>query len=67
MEKRIRTPSLIVVGEKDGIREHSEYLSKTLPDSRFLVVQGCDHSVVLHRPEYLADEISRFQHQLLNS
>lgn len=64
-EKRIQIPSLLLVGERDGIRGYSEYLSHTLPDSRFFTVPGCDHSVVLHRPEFLAEKISGFLREVL--
>jgi pimeloyl-ACP methyl ester carboxylesterase len=59
-ESEIRVPTLIIVGEKDGIRSHSVYLQQTIPHSRLLTVPDCEHSVMSARPEFLTREILRF-------
>ena len=63
-EREIRVPTLLVVGERDGIRSHSEHLNDTLPDSRFLTVPEADHSVVLKKPTFLVEMISAFQQEV---
>jgi pimeloyl-ACP methyl ester carboxylesterase len=59
-EAGIRVPTHIVVGEKDGIRDHSVSIQESIPDSRLSVVPGCDHSVLFNRPERVAREILAF-------
>jgi len=56
----IRVPTLLVVGAKDGIRDHSETLDRAIPDSRLMIVPGSNHSVIFDNPEYLAEEIAAF-------
>jgi pimeloyl-ACP methyl ester carboxylesterase len=59
-EHRIRAPTLIVVGEKDGIRSHSAALERAIPGSRLSIVPGCNHSVLFDRPDWVLREILDF-------
>lgn len=59
-ESGIRVPTLIVVGERDGIRGHSVTLKQAIPGSRLSVVPGCNHSVLFDRPEWVVREILDF-------
>ena len=59
-ETGIRVPTLILVGEKDGIRGHSVSIHQRIPGSRLSVVPGCDHSVLFDRPDWVVREILAF-------
>jgi pimeloyl-ACP methyl ester carboxylesterase len=59
-ESGIRVPTLIVVGERDGIRNHSVTLQQAIPGSRLSVVPGCDHAVLFDRPAWVVREILGF-------
>jgi 3-oxoadipate enol-lactonase len=59
-EARIRAPTLIVIGEKDGILRHSVSIQQAIPDSRLSIVPDCNHSVLFDRPERVVREILDF-------
>jgi pimeloyl-ACP methyl ester carboxylesterase len=59
-EARIRVPTQILVGERDGIRGHSFSIGRAIPGSRLSVVPDCDHSVLFDRPDWVAREIGAF-------
>jgi pimeloyl-ACP methyl ester carboxylesterase len=59
-ESGIRVPTLIVVGERDGIRGHSVTIQQAIAGSRLSVVPGCNHSVLLDRPEWVVRDILDF-------
>jgi pimeloyl-ACP methyl ester carboxylesterase len=59
-EARIRVPTHIMVGEKDGIRGHSVTVQQAIPGSRLSIVPGCDHSVLFDRPDWVVREILAF-------
>jgi len=56
----IQVPTLLVVGEKDGIRDHSEVLHNTIPDSRLQIIPESNHSVIFDNPKYLTELILEF-------
>jgi pimeloyl-ACP methyl ester carboxylesterase len=56
----IQVPTLLVVGEKDGIRGHSEALHRAIPHSRLQIVPESNHSVIFDNPKYLTELILEF-------
>jgi pimeloyl-ACP methyl ester carboxylesterase len=65
----IRVPTLLLAGEHDGIREHTEALARRIAGSRLRIVPGADHSVMLDAPDLVAEEILAFLgfHQMVKS
>jgi pimeloyl-ACP methyl ester carboxylesterase len=59
-EVGIRVPTLIVIGERDGIIRHSISIQQAIPDSRLAIVPDCNHSVLFDRPEQVVLEIEGF-------
>ena len=59
-EARIRVPTLLVIGEKDGIISHSVSIQRAIPGSRLSIVPDCNHSVLFDRPEQVVREILDF-------
>lgn len=49
---RIRTPVAIVDGDHDEAikREHTEYLARTIPGARLVILPGVSHFAMLQRP-----------------
>lgn len=49
----IQCPTLVIAGEEDTARppSDSEYLAKTIPSARMVVIPGCGHSSTLEAPE----------------
>jgi pimeloyl-ACP methyl ester carboxylesterase len=50
--REIETPTWVVLGERDEFirREHAEYMARTLPNARFLLLPGVSHFAPLQRP-----------------
>jgi pimeloyl-ACP methyl ester carboxylesterase len=46
----IRAPTLVVVGEKDPVRRHSEAMQRAIAGSELVVVPGSVHGTALNRP-----------------
>ena len=61
--ERIGAPTLLLVGEKDGIRGHTESLAERIPGCRLRVVPGANHSILLDKPGAVAGEILEFLRQ----
>ena len=59
-EARIRVPTLLVIGEKDGIISHSVSIQQAIPGSRLSIVPDCNHSVLFDRPDQVVREIQDF-------
>lgn len=59
-ERKIQVPTLLMVGEKDGIADHSRVLKNTIPGAQLLVVPESNHSIVFDRPELISEEILKF-------
>jgi len=57
---RVPVPTLILVGERDGIRAHSRVLAERLPGSRLRVIPEADHALLIDRPVEVAREIQDF-------
>jgi len=66
-EAGISVPTQIMVGEKDGIRDHSVSIQQAIPGSRLSVVPGCDHSVLFDRPDWVVREIQAFLDEVHSS
>jgi rifampin ADP-ribosylating transferase len=58
----IRTPSLILWGDRDGLLAHEDQiaLAEAIPNSQILVYQGVGHLVLWEQPERVATDITRF-------
>jgi pimeloyl-ACP methyl ester carboxylesterase len=63
-EAGIRVPTLIVIGEKDGIIGHSVSIQKSIAGSRLSIVPDCNHSVLFDRPEQVVREIQDFLNEV---
>ncbi len=63
-EGSIRIPTLLLVGEKDGIKDHSIYMHRVIPNARFLVIPDGDHSVLFLQYAFLAESVLEFQQGL---
>ncbi len=59
---RVRTPSLVIWGENDGIvtPNYGRELSRALPDARFEAIRQAGHYPQIERPDEVADAIERF-------
>lgn len=57
----IKTPTLIVYGDKDGeeVIENSHYLEKILPYSELVVIEGAGHVPIFTRPQEVLDAIKK--------
>jgi len=58
--RTIKIPALIMVGEKDGIKKHSEKLNQLIPDSQLIIIPKSNHSVIFDQPKYLTEQILKF-------
>ncbi len=59
--KRIKAPTLIILGEKDSIRkDHGEEMQRIIPGSKLLIIKGASHFVVMEKPEELNKAIINF-------
>jgi pimeloyl-ACP methyl ester carboxylesterase len=49
---RIRVPVTVAIGEQDEFirRDHAEYLARTIPDAKFVLMEGVSHFAPLQRP-----------------
>lgn len=63
-ERSIRVPTLVVVGEKDRIKNHSVHMKNAIPGSELLIIPGSDHAILLHQRALLAKRILAFQNDL---
>ena len=59
---RIRRPVAIVHGEHDEfiLRDHAEYLARTIPDARLILLEGVSHFAPLQKPDEFNDAMRRF-------
>jgi pimeloyl-ACP methyl ester carboxylesterase len=59
---RIHTPAAIVIGESDEFleREHSEYLARSIPGAKLIVLPGVTHFAPLQRPALFNDAMLDF-------
>jgi len=59
---RVRVPTLVVWGEKDGIvgPGYGEKLCLSLPDARFELIRQAGHYPQIERPDEVADAVERF-------
>lgn len=59
---RVRVPTLVVWGEKDGIvtPDYGQQLCRSLPDARFEAIQQAGHYPQIERPDEIVDAIERF-------
>jgi len=64
--EEIRQPTLIIVGEKDSVTplDRSRLLHAKIPNSRLVVVEECDHTVILDRPERIVEETKKFLEEI---
>jgi pimeloyl-ACP methyl ester carboxylesterase len=58
----IRTRVAIVIGENDEFikSEHAEYLARSIPDAKLIVLPGVSHFAPLQRPDLFNDSILAF-------
>ena len=65
--KTIKTPVLIVLGEFDEFikKEHNEYLVKTIPTARLLILSGVSHFAPLQKPDYFNKHLLEFLEQMV--
>lgn len=51
--KKIKTPVAIVLGDHDEAitREHTEYMAKTIPGAKLVILDNASHFAMLQDPE----------------
>lgn len=59
---RITVPVAIVQSERDEFikREHAEYLARSIPGARFILLEGVSHFAPLQRPDLFNDAVLAF-------
>jgi pimeloyl-ACP methyl ester carboxylesterase len=59
---RIRAPTLILWGDKDGLFDRAEQdaLLRTIPDARLITYSGFGHSPNWEQPDRIAADIASF-------
>jgi len=64
--EEIRQPTLVIVGEKDNVTppDRSRLLHARIPNSRLVIIEECDHTVILDRPERIVDETVKFLEEI---
>jgi len=58
----IRVPVTVALGEHDEFikRDHAEYLARTIPGAKFVLLPGVSHFAPLQRPDLFNEAILRF-------
>ncbi|MCV9963170.1 alpha/beta hydrolase [Pararhizobium sp. BT-229] len=51
--KKITTPTVIVLGDHDEViyREHTDYLAKTIPGAKLIILENASHFAMLQDPD----------------
>lgn len=59
---RVRTPTLVVVGERDLIKtpRHSQIIAHAIPNAEHVIIPGAGHAVVYEHPDVINTLISGF-------
>lgn len=59
---RVKVPVAIVQSERDEFikREHAEYLARSVPGARFILLEGVSHFAPLQRPDLFNDTVLAF-------
>lgn len=59
---RVSVPVTIVQSERDEFikREHAEYLARSIPGARFILLEGVSHFAPLQRPDLFNDAVLAF-------
>lgn len=59
---RVTVPVAIVQSERDEFikREHAEYLARSIPGARFILLEGVSHFAPLQRPDLFNDTVLAF-------
>jgi pimeloyl-ACP methyl ester carboxylesterase len=58
---RIRSPVLVMAGERDSIRrEHTDALARAIPGAKEVIVPGADHMGPLTNPQFVNAQITAF-------
>ncbi len=59
---RIQTPVAVVHAEHDEFirREHAEYLARTIPDARLIILPGVSHFAHLQKPDEFNNAVKAF-------
>lgn len=58
--RALRVPTLVMVGERDGLLPASHLIHLEIAGSRFVVINGCGHGTKLWRPESFNAETRDF-------
>lgn len=60
--REVTVPVWIVLGERDEFieREHAEYIARSIPGARFVLLPGVSHFAPLQRPEAFNREVLAF-------
>jgi pimeloyl-ACP methyl ester carboxylesterase len=63
--KRIKQPSLIIVGEKESVLPgRSQLLYAKISNARFVVIEGYDHNLIIDIPKRITEEITEFLNEI---